>query len=1117
MLGDVSDFAVDLQIDNIGLQMPETITSDPNVKAAATALGSGGNVLRDAATKLDAAATSGDETQLAAALAVLIQGIVLFVQSATQLVDQINAKAATLPEPGKSAVITFCELMARKIIDYLAISTLELQLPRLAFLLKLLGLIDWRVIEASGAPNEPQYVRKDVRLDRLPDLFKDPATHFANIYGWGTPDFDPLDIFQSVLAFYGPEDSIQTGKIGTDAFLRRGIFTWQRDSSVTPPGLLLDISAKIAHQFDQRVTFGPSWGMDFKSDLGLSGGAIFRLKPPFDLSAAPKAGEASGAVSFTVNRNPDAHGLNIIAGNDLVQLIADNAGIGADLTVGASTTGQVSVQPGIIAELTGLRLTLGTAGSDSFIGSLLGSANIKGNFDITLRWTLDKGLQIHGTGGLEIAIPMHQSIGVVTFDTLYLICKIGSDGAFALETSAGLTGQLGPLSASVDRIGVNTTLSFSKGVDSNLGPVNLDLAFKPPSGVGLSVDAGVVKGGGYLFCDSDRGEYAGALSLTFIDVVAVNAIGFISTKMPDGSSGFSLLIIITADFGTGIQLGLGFTLLGVGGLLGLNRTMDLQALTGGVRTGSLNSIMFPKDVVANAPKIISDLRSYFPPREGTFLIGPMAKLGWGTPTLVSLSLGVIIEIPGDIAILGVLKIAIPTDDAALIILQAAFVGALEFDKDRFWFYAALFDSRIVFAPMEGELGLLVAWGADGNFVISVGGFHPSFKPPPLPFPSPRRVSITLADLPTYRIRIDGYFAVTSNTVQFGAQAALFFGLSDLNVQGQIAFDALFQFSPFYFLIDISASFSVNAFGEGLFSVGISGELSGPAPYHIKGHGSISLLFWDIGVDFEQTWGDSRHTTLQPIPILPILEAELNKNENWKAQLPATSNLLVALRQMSPDEADLMLHPVGVLHISQRALPLGLTLDKVGTQAPKDVNKLYLSVISGGLEKKQDATERFAPAQFSNLSDADKLSAPAFSDEVSGFDLSSPGNDLRSSRMAKRIVRYDEIIIDSNYKRFSRRFFNFFGSLFNFFMNGGAVSRCALSQAAKTKLVPFADKISAVDETYTVAFQSNNQAFADDATSFHSEASAREYLNSQIAADPTLAGTIHVIPSFEKAA
>ena len=69
--------------------------------------------------------------------------------------------------------------------------------------------------------------------------------------------------------------------------------------------------------------------------------------------------------------------------------------------------------------------------------------------------------------------------------------------------------------------------------------------------------------------------------------------------------------------------------------------------------------MFPHDVIANAPRIISDLRAIFPPQEGTFLIGPMAKLGWGTPTLVSLSLGRHHRDPRQRRILGVLQLALP--------------------------------------------------------------------------------------------------------------------------------------------------------------------------------------------------------------------------------------------------------------------------------------------------------------------------------------------------------------------------------------------------------------------------------------------------------------------------
>src|SRR5205823_6824420 len=123
-------------------------------------------------------------------------------------------------------------------------------------------------------------------------------------------------------------------------------------------------------------------------------------------------------------------------------------------------------------------------------------------------------------------------------------------------------------------------------------------------GIGFSLDAGIVKGGGFLSLDPARGEYAGALQLVFADFLGLSAIGLITTKLPDGSPGFSLLIVITADFGAGIELGFGFTLLAVGGLLGLNRSMLFQPLMDAIRNDSIESVMFPHDVVANAPRII---------------------------------------------------------------------------------------------------------------------------------------------------------------------------------------------------------------------------------------------------------------------------------------------------------------------------------------------------------------------------------------------------------------------------------------------------------------------------------------------------------------------------------
>ena len=731
------------------------------------------------------------------------------------------------------------------------------------------------------------------------------------------------------------------------------------------------------------------WVVTVRSEVSIFPGSGITLQPDGHLEVFPPGpgSEIAGEFNLDFTTTTGPYILLGKAGSSRLELQLGGFGTGTRL-VWSPADGKATGSFNFEGRLEKGLVLIDASEGDGFLTKIIPGTRIQGNFDLKIGFARETGLFIQGSGALEIRIPMHLTLGPIEFQGLTISVSPKADHV-AVGLGADIRAELGPLTVVVENMGAKAKFSFPDG-GGNLGPLDFELAFQPPRGVGLAVDAGVIKGGGFLRLDSQRGEYAGALELVFSEFLTLKAIGIITTKMPDGSKGFSLLIIITAEFGAGFQLGFGFTLLAVGGLIGANRTMNLQALLDGVRTGAVESVMFPRDIIANAPRIISDLRAFFPPREGQFLVGPMAKIGWGTPTLISISMGIIIEIPGNIAILGVLKVAIPADEIALIVLQVNFVGALEFDRKRFYFFAALFESRIVFVTIEGEMGVLVAFGDDKNLVVSVGGFHPRFNPPPLPFPSPRRISVSLLNRPVARIYIEGYFALTSNTAQFGARAEVFFGLGNLNVQGHVVFDALFQFSPFYFLFEISASLSVKVFGVGLFSVKVRGTLDGPAPYHIKGHGSISLLFWSIGVDFQATWGETVNTELPPIAVMPMFAAEINKAENWRALLPASSNLLVSLRKMPVAESTLILHPLGVLSVSQRALPLELTLDKVGTQKPSDVKRLSLVVTGGGLSKKEDAFEQFAAAQFQEFSDAEKLSLPAFAPERSGVNLSSEG-------------------------------------------------------------------------------------------------------------------------------
>ncbi len=1040
--------------------------------------------------------------------------------------------------PGTVDAAQFAAEFPRQLVDYLAVEYLLDYQPRVGELLKLAGVI--RLIPVPAAGLRRPFVRRVIAWEDIAKLLDDPAAIFRNACKFGQPDFDQetfVDNVADAAEAFGIEtiydripDAIQTvlmqgstvanpyrGYVrapllgsrsgGDEVEAGVGVYPLPDAGPGKAPGFAVLPYAR--GQFQQEIRIAELVAIVLEGKFDAAGGVGILIRPDlldvlFDLlSGTPAAGGELGL------------GIAVQGGQGDPVIVAGSPGASRIEFRSVSLMGGVRTAGGkfdafLELSLQGGRIVVKPASgdSDSFLASLLPGDGLVIDVALLVGLSGQRGIYFGGSGGLEISLPAHIQLGPIEIVSATLAIK-PKDGVIPLEAGATIKGELGPLKAVVENLGMRVELSFPANRDGNLGTANLALGFKPPNGVGLSIDAGVVKGGGYLFIDVDRGEYAGALELTIANYLSLKAIGLISTKNPDGSPGFSLLVIITAEFSGGLQLGYGFVLIGVGGLLGLNRTMRLEPLMLGVRTGAINGIMFPTNIVANAPRIISDLRTIFPPQQGTFLIGPMLKLGWGAG-LISIAVGVIIEIPGNVAIIGVLKVALPTPDEPVAIIQANFAGAVEFDKKRGYFFAALFESRVLTMTLEGEMGLLVAVGDDANFVVSVGGFHPSFKPPPLPFPSPKRLALSILNEDNARIRAETYFAVTTNTVQFGAGAELYFGFSAFSVEGHFGFDALLRFSPLYFVIDISASVSLKAFGVGCFSIRLHLTLEGPTPWRARGTGSISLLFFSISADFDVTWGNVLDTLVPAIEVLKLLEDELTKGESWRALLPPGSNLLVSLRQPEDAAGTLVLHPLGTLRVSQKSVPLDLTIARVGQQRPSDADRFALNVAGGGLAKAGDASESFAGAQFLDLDDAAKLSRPAYEPQHGGVELAMSGAQYASAHAVARPVRYEEVIIDTAWRRHVRRFSGFAAGLFDHFLAGNAASVSVLSQRAKDDRQPFADVIKTGAEGYVVANVRDNSVVA----TYASEAMARDALAST---DAVTAEGLHVIPASEAVA
>src|SRR5216683_238145 len=1090
--------------------------------AALSALGAHVSELIVAVQQLE---TANGEGAVAAAIANILGRLVATVEAIVQLHAEIQAGGGgALPNIGD---------LPRRLTDFLLLDYLDRLKPNVHEGLFVLGLIEH---EPNPAPNAPVRL---INWNRFGQLFTGPGQIFNDVYQWDS-DLDTAKLLtrvEGLMRSVGSPGGMYPQTETTRVLLGNATAGQQElRFPVFQKGVTPETYSQFGITISPAEAQGPkkkgvavlpyligaaSFAFDvcdrgellFNSTADIKGVGVV-IRPPFNAEGILNL-VAAFKATIQIHEKPDKAEEIVLIGSKGGSRLAIQ-GLGTNTFI-QNSGGKLDL--GFEGELQAIRLVIKGGEGDGFLQKILSGLNIQAESSLAIGFSLLGGFYFRGGAKLALDLPTHIDLGPLSINGMRFTLEPTNDH-FSLQAGATVKLELGPLKAVVENIGIQTSLFFKQG---NLGPADLSVGFKPPNGVGLSVNAAVVEGGGYLYFDFDKEEYAGVLELSIAKIVTVKAIGLITTKMPDGSKGFSLLIIITAEFGTGIQLGFGFTLLGVGGLLGLNRTMLLEPLAAGIRTGAINSIMFPPDPVANAPRIISALRQYFPPREGTFLIGPRVKIGWGTPTLISLAFGIIIEIPGNIAIVGVLRIVLPEEDAPIITLNVAFIGALEFDKSRVWFFAAMFDSRILFMTMEGEMGLLMDFSANPNFVLSVGGFHPQFNPPPLPFPNPRRIHIDVLRTPVARITVENYLAVTSHTVQFGARAEFFYGIDAFNLHGNFSFDALFQFSPFHFIIDISFSVGMDVFGAGVFSVSLKLKLSGPAPWEARGTATLSIDLWlfsiDISVDFDVTWGEADNPKLPSVAAIPILVAEFNKADNWRAKIPQNANLLVSVRKLDETVEKLVLHPIGTLRISQRTVPLGVQVDKVGNNSVSDAHLFSLKAnVANFGPTAQAPQEKFAIAQFQNLSDADKLSRPSFQNIDGGLELAVAGNQLGSSKVVKRVVRYEVKIIDGDDKYNAFRWFKQIGTLFFHWLAGAAISQSPLSYARKKSMVPTTadERVKVGQPGYVIAGTDNNQALAG-APVFPSEAHARDYLNSQISTDPAKAEDIHVIPVFEVAA
>ena len=447
-----------------------------------------------------------------------------------------------------------------------------------------------------------------------------------------------------------------------------------------------------------------------------------------------------------------------------------------------------------------------------------------------------------------IWIGIHQTLGPIYLDQIGIALNGNTSASLLLDATV----KVGPLTGQVDELGVTIPFkSLMHPGDWTLDLKGLALSFQTP---------GVTIAGALLKNDSGPAvEYDGMLliQITEFGLVAVGAYSKPKDAQGDYTSVFifaGLFIII------GIPPVIEVEAIGLG--VGYNRELivpdDLNQIPSFILVAALDD----GGALANDPMgELLQIRDSIPAKRGSLWLA----VGLHGTTFVIVHVTAIVYVALDngveIGVIGVARMAIPSDDTALVSIELALKARFSSAEGILSIQAQLTDNSYIFdkdCQLTGGFAYFM-WFPQGQFVITIGGYNPHFTVPPQ-FPNVPRLGFRWALPIGANIKGENYFALTNTCIMAGGRLELTYGISCAYVWFTAYADFLISWDPFYYEIDIGisvgATFSINIcfFGACVdisitVSLGASLTIEGP-PLH--GTATVDLAICSVTVAF----GDS---------------------------------------------------------------------------------------------------------------------------------------------------------------------------------------------------------------------------------------------------------------------
>ncbi|HMQ48469.1 MAG TPA: hypothetical protein PKA00_06130 [Saprospiraceae bacterium] len=395
-----------------------------------------------------------------------------------------------------------------------------------------------------------------------------------------------------------------------------------------------------------------------------------------------------------------------------------------------------------------------------------------------------------------------------------------TDGKIAIDVSGALT--LAGIALSFQGMGLKVAFP----------PKSLDDVSFQLHGLGINVDKGSLRiAGGFITLDDHFDNFMGMLAVN-AGPFGMQAYGGYATTTPQPS--FFIFVNVNVPIG-GPPF---FFVDGLSGGFGFNRKFIMPgfdelatfpllpaAANNPIPTGPPNSL-------DDISKTLTVLAKYIPPTEGAYWVAG----GLGVTSFEIIQLNAILEVSfgGElqIGLLGNASMSIPEPVEPIAYIDINFEVNVLPAEGIFQAFGMLTPASFIYGGachLSGGFAFFL-WGKnphEGDFVVTIGGYHPAFAKPSW-YPAVPRLRMFWGIGPL-NITGQAYFALTPHLLMAGMSMSAYFSAGPIKATFDAGFDFLLGWKPFFYLADayIHINIEVHLLFTFHFHVGVDVKLWGP--------------------------------------------------------------------------------------------------------------------------------------------------------------------------------------------------------------------------------------------------------------------------------------------------